>query len=107
MILQLTGEVWAMMGFTVVAFWGVAVWALVRTLRQEDTKVELLDSQDRIDSYSPRALADLREFVEENPDDPYAIDARQRYNDCVETLKGTEKRFYDWNDEEIDDLETI
>ncbi len=107
MILQLTGGVWAMMGFTVVAFWGVAVWALVRTLKQEDRKVELLDSQDRIDSYSPKALADLREFIEENPDDPYTEDARQRYNDCVETLRGTDNRFYDWSDEEVARLERL
>jgi outer membrane protein assembly factor BamD (BamD/ComL family) len=105
--LQLTGEVWLMMGFTVVAFWGIAVWALVCTLGQEDRKVELLESQDRIDSYSPRALADLREFAEGNPNDPYAEDARRRYNKCVETLKRTEGRFYDWSDEEVADLERL
>lgn len=107
MILQLTAGVWAMMGFTIVAFWGVAIWALVRTLRQEDRKVELLESRDRIDSYSPKALADLREFVENNPDDPYAPDARRRYNDCVETLRETDERFYDWNDREVEKLKRI
>ncbi|MFC6904902.1 hypothetical protein [Halalkalicoccus tibetensis] len=105
--LQLTGEVWATIAVVVVAFWGVAIWALIRTLRQEDRKVELLEGQDRIDSYSPRALADLREFVENNPEDPYVADARRRYNECVETLKGTDRQFYDWSEEEIDRLERL
>lgn len=105
--LQLTSEVWAMLIVVLLAFWGVAGWALVRTLEQEDRKVELLESQDRIDSYSPRALADLREFIENNPNDSYTEDARRRYNDCVETLEGTDRQFYDWTDEEIADLERV
>jgi hypothetical protein len=104
---QLTGEVWATMAFTVVAFWGVAGWALVRTLRQEDRKTEMLEHQERIDTYSPRALSDLREWLEENPDDPYAEDARRRYNECVETLRETDRHFYDWSDEEIASLEKM
>ncbi|WP_336345552.1 outer membrane protein assembly factor BamD [Halalkalicoccus ordinarius] len=105
--IQLTGEVWATMIFTILAFWGIAIWALVRTLRQEDRKVELLEHQDRIDTYSPRALSDLREWIEENPDDSYAPDARRRYNECVETLEEMDRRFYDWSDEEIAALERL
>lgn len=105
--IQLTGEVWATMIFTILAFWGIAIWALVRTLSQEDRKVELLEHQDRIDTYSPRALSDLREWIEENPDDPYAPDARRRYNECVETLEEMDRRFYDWSDEEIAALERL
>lgn len=105
--IQLTGEVWATMLFTILAFWGLAIWALVRTLGQEDRKVEILENQDRIDTYSPRALADLREWIEENPDDSYASDARRRYNECVETLRETDRHFYDWSDEEIESLERI
>lgn len=105
--LQLTGGVIATLVFVLVAFWGVAGWALVRTLGQEDRKVELLETQDRIDTYSPTALADLRAFVENNPEDPYVADARRRYNDCVETLETTDRHFYDWSDEEIERLERL
>lgn len=105
--IQLSAEIWATLAFVIVAFWGIAGWALVRTLGQEDRKVELLEHQDRIDSYSPRALADLREFVEENPEDPYTADARDRYNRCVDTLEGTDRHFYDWSDEEIERLERL
>lgn len=107
MPIQLTGEVWAIMLFTILAFWGLAIWALVRTLGQEDRKVEMLEHQDRIDTYSPKALTDLREFIENNPEDPYVEDARRRYNECVETLETMDRYFYDWSDEEIDRLERL
>lgn len=105
--LQLTGGVIATLAFVIVSFWGIAGWALVRTLRQEDRKVELLETQDRIDTYSPKALADLRAFVENNPEDPYVADARRRYNECVETLERTDQHFYDWSTEEIARLERL
>lgn len=106
-LLQVTAAVWATLAFVLVSFWGIAGWALVRTLRQEDRKIELLERQDRIDSYSPKALADLRTFVENNPEDPYTADARRRYNECVETLRETDRQFYDWSEEEIDRLERL
>ena len=103
----LTGEVLAMLAFTLLAFWGVAGWALVRTLRQERRKVEILRHQDRMDTYSPGALAELREWIRENPDDPLVDEARERYNECVEVVRQTDRHFYDWSDEEIQRLEEI
>ncbi len=105
--MPLTPEVLGMLAFTLLAFWGVAGVALVRTLRQEGEKVELLETQDGIDTYSPRALAELREWIEENPDDPVVDRAREQYNDCVETLKRTDGRFYDWDDEAVESLERL
>lgn len=105
--MALTAEVWAMMIFAIIAFWGVAGWALVRTLRQEERKAELLDHQDRLDTYSPRALSDLREWIENNPNDPYVEEARARYNECVEALRTTDRRFYDWDRGDIESLEKI
>ncbi|MEY7852221.1 hypothetical protein AB7C87_23810 [Natrarchaeobius sp. A-rgal3] len=103
----LTPGVIGMLVFTLVAFWGIAIWALVRTLRQEGRKVEILEHQDRMDTYSPRSLAELREWLEENPDDPLADDARTQYNECVEVLRQTDRHYYDWSDEQIDRLETV
>ncbi|ELY65062.1 hypothetical protein [Natronococcus jeotgali] len=103
----LTADILGMLAFTLVAFWGVASWALVRTMRQESRKIELLEGQDRIDTYSPTALAELREWIQNNPDDPLVDDARRRHNECVETLEGTDRRFYDWSDEEVERLERI
>ncbi len=96
-----------MLAFTLFAFWGIASWALVVTLRQEGQKVELLEHQDRIDTYSPKALEELRDWIENNPNDPLAERARQQYNSCVETLKETDRQFYDWSDEEIAKLDQL
>ncbi|NKE37842.1 hypothetical protein GWG54_18965 [Natronococcus sp. JC468] len=103
----LTADILGMLACTLAAFWGVASWALVRTMRQESRKVELLEGQDRIDTYSPTALAELREWIQNNHDDPLVDDARRRHNECVETLEGTDRRFYDWSDEEVERLERI
>ncbi len=105
--MTLTPSVLGMLGFTLLAFWGVAGWALVRTLGQEDRKVELLESQERIDTYSPKALAELGEWIRNNPEDPVAERARTQYNNCVETVKETDRHFYDWSEEEIESLERL
>ena len=105
--MPLETEVLGMFAFTAVAFFGVAGWALVRTLRQEGRKVELLEHQDVMDTYSPTALAELREWIERNPDDPYVDDAREQYNECVDALKTTDRRFYDWSDDDVDSLERL
>lgn len=105
--MTLTPSVLGMLGFTLLAFWGVAGWALVRTLRQEGTKVELIESQQRIDTYSPKALGELGEWIRNNPEDPAIERARTQYNDCVDTLKETDRHFYDWSDEEIESLERL
>jgi hypothetical protein len=103
----LTAEVLGMLAFTLLVFWGISLWALVRTLRQEDRKVEILEHQDRMDTYSPKALAELREWIEANPNDRLADDARCQHNECVEVLRETDRHFYDWSPEEIDRLERV
>ncbi|WP_255192666.1 hypothetical protein [Natronobeatus ordinarius] len=103
----ITLETWFGMGVAIVLFWGIATWALVRTLRQEERKVSLLERQRAMDTYSPEALEELREFVETNPEDPYADDARAQYNQCVDRLKAVEETFYDWSDEQIRSLERL
>ncbi|RQG94028.1 hypothetical protein [Natrarchaeobius chitinivorans] len=105
--MALTPAVLGMLAFTLLAFWGVALWALARTLRQEGRKVDILKQQNRMDTYSPKALAELREWIEQNPDDPLVDTARERYNECVEVLRQTDTHYYDWSDEEIARLERV
>ncbi|ADD05173.1 uncharacterized protein Nmag_1597 [Natrialba magadii ATCC 43099] len=105
--MPLTAEVIGMLAFTLLAFWGISLWALTRTLRQESRKVEILEQQDRMDTYSPEALADLRDWVENNPNDPLADRAREQYNECVTVLRQTDRHFYDWSDAEIERLERL
>jgi len=108
-MLGLSLDVWATMLFCVLAFFGVAIWALVYTLRQEEKKLALFETAGDLDTYSPRALRDLRRWIEAHPN-PHAPDveeARSLYNDCVETLKTTDRHFYRWSEAEIERLDTL
>ncbi len=98
----MTLETWIGIGVAIVAFWGIASWAMIRTLRQEEQKTAILDEQRRMDTYSPKALSELREWIQANPDDPYVGDAKRKYNECVENLRETDQRFYDWSDAEVE-----
>lgn len=105
--MALSTVAWVTMILAIILLPGVAGAILVKSLRSEERKLELLREQENIDSYSPRALADLREWIETHPDDQYADEARQRYNECVRTLREIDEPYYDWSDEQIADLETI
>ncbi|PSP97418.1 hypothetical protein BRC94_10345 [Halobacteriales archaeon QS_5_70_17] len=105
--MPLSALTWLSVVGALVVLPGVAAAALVRTLRSEERKLELLRRQDAIDSYSPRAMADLRAWLRDNPGDPYAPIARERYNECVRTLRTIEEPYYDWSDEEIERLEEL
>ncbi len=96
---------WTVMFATTALLWGVTSVALYRSLHDEDRKLELLERQDRIDSYSPRALAELRTWIESHPNDPLVDEGKRRYNDCVDALRDIDETFYDWSDEEIESLE--
>lgn len=92
---------------SIILLWIPATWALYRTLREEGRKIELLDRQGEIDTYSPKALMELREWIQANPGDKYAPEARERYNDCVEILREIDEPFYDWDESEIESLEKL
>ena len=108
-MLGLSLDVWATMLFCIVAFFGVSIWVLIYTLRQEDTKLALFETEGDLDSYSPKALHDLRRWIESHPDPthPDVESARALYNDCVETLKSTHRHFYSWSDADIEGFDTI
>jgi hypothetical protein len=96
-----------MMLFSIAVFFGVSVYALVYTLWQEEQKMQILQSEDEIDTHSPRALDDLRSWIEAHPDDADAEAARAAYRGCVETLRSSSRHFYDWSAAEIDRLEPL
>ncbi|GAA0665614.1 hypothetical protein ACFQDG_04135 [Natronoarchaeum mannanilyticum] len=105
MALSLT--TWVVMLLMMAVLWGGGTAAIWRSMHDEDRKLDLIRDQGKIDTYSPRAMADLREWVQANPADPYADEARERYNECVETLREIDEPFYDWSDDEIEELERL
>ena len=105
--MALSTAAWIVMIGSIAVLWVPAVWALVRTLRDEDRKLELLTEQGTIDTYSPQALDELHEWIQAHPDDEYEPEARRRYNECVETLRDIEEPFYEWSDAAVEDLQTL
>lgn len=102
----LPADVWAMMIFSILVFFGVALWALIHTLRQEEQKMELIRTEGNLDSYGPQALRELRRWIDTHPDDPDVDMAREAYDECVETLRTTDRHFYDWSDADVQGLVT-
>jgi hypothetical protein len=100
-------DVWAMMIFSVLVFFGVSICALVFTLRQEEQKMEILRAEDELDTHSPRALADLRAWIDTHADDADVDTARATYRNCVEALRSTNRHFYDWSADDINRLESL
>jgi hypothetical protein len=105
--MALTTVAWISMLLAIILLPGVAIVVLVKSMRSEERKLELLQEQGRIDSYSPRALAELREWIQANPNDSYASVARERHNECVRTLKDIDEPYYEWSAEEIEQLEEL
>lgn len=105
--MALTTLTWLVMLASIAMLWGTSGVALYKSLHDEDQKLELLQQQETIDTYSPHSLAELQTWIESNPDDPLAEEGRHRYNDCVETLQDIDETFYDWSDEEIESLEKL
>ncbi|ELZ02316.1 hypothetical protein [Natrialba aegyptia] len=105
--MALSTVAWVTMLLAILALPGVASVVLVRSLRTEGRKLTLLREQGNLDSYSPQALKELREWIRTNPNNPYVADARQRYNECVRTLREIDDPYYDWSDDQIEELEVI
>lgn len=100
-------DVWIMMSFSILVFFGVSLWAVVQSLVQEERKMQILRSENALDPYSPRALQDLHAWIEGHADDPDVDVARARYRDCREALQSTDRHFYDWSRADIDRIEPL
>jgi hypothetical protein len=103
----LPADVWAMMIFSALVFFGVSLWALIYTLRQEERKMELLQSEPTIDTHSPAALRDLRAWIDAHPDDPDADAARETYRECVDALRTADRHVYAWTAADLEALDDL
>lgn len=106
-MMSLPLDVWAMMLFSALAFFGTSISLLMYTLHQEERKMELLQEQDALDTHSPAALDDLRAWIDAHPADPDVKTAQNAYRNCVQALRSTDRHFYDWSDAEIEALPSV
>lgn len=100
-------DVWAMMLFSILAFFGTSISMLIYTLRQEERKMELLQKEGAIDTHSPAALADLRAWIEAHPADADVETARTTYRNCVDALRTTDRHFYNWSEADLETLDDV
>ncbi|MFP4228952.1 MAG: hypothetical protein ACLFTE_09010 [Salinivenus sp.] len=102
-MLGLPLDVWAMMLFSVIVFFGISTWAMVYSIAQEERKLRILREEGALDTHSPRALQDLKAWLDSRSpsDEADAQDARRTYEQCVDALQSTDRHFYDWSDADI------
>jgi len=98
-------DVWIMMGFSATVFFGVSLWMLVYTLRQEERKLRILRDEGTLDPYAPAALRDLHAWIDAHPDDPDGEMARTRYDACVEALRTSDTHVHDWSAADLEEFD--
>jgi hypothetical protein len=98
-------DVWIMMGFSAAVFFGISLWMLVYTLRQEERKLRILRDEDALDTYAPAALRELRAWIDTHPDDPDGETARTRYDECVEALRTSDTHVHDWSTADLEEFD--
>lgn len=105
-MLALPFDVWAMMLFSIVVFFGISTWALVYSILQEERKMKILTEEGALDTYSPRALQDLKTWLDAHPDPdaPDVQEGRHAYDQCVEALQSTSRHVYDWSEADLQRL---
>lgn len=81
---------------SIAALWGVATLTLVHSMRQEERKLALIESQGGFEPFSPRAAADIEGWLARHPDAPEADDMRELLQQQRDALQRHPRTFYDW-----------
>ena len=81
---------------SIVALWGVATLTLVYSMRQEERKLSLISSQGDFEPFSPRAVADIEEWLANHPSDAGAHEMHELLNQQNRSLKRNAQTFYTW-----------
>ncbi|WP_227369464.1 hypothetical protein [Halomonas sp. M20] len=83
----------------IIALWGVASTALVYSMRQEERKLTLLETQKSFEPLSPRAMRDLEGWLAHHPEGEQAEEMRELLDTQQRALQDNPRHFYDWRDE--------
>lgn len=82
---------------SIIALWGVASWALVYSMRQEERKLQLINSQGGFEPFSPRAAHDLDAWIEKNGTDENIQEMKDIREEQREAMSKYNRYFYSWN----------
>jgi L-asparagine transporter-like permease len=91
----------------IVALWGVAIVALVYSMRQEEHKLQLIKEQGGFEPYSPRALRDLDRWIEQNNTSEHAQEMHNVHEEQRAALQKCTSYFYTWNQSDVERLKEI
>ena len=94
----MTALSWIMLVAVLIVVWGVTAWSLLRTLKLEGRKADMIRRAGDIEHYSPEALQDLEMWLAQHPHAPEAEMARRRLEETHLRLERTKPadRFYRW-----------
>ncbi|WP_148252140.1 hypothetical protein [Aidingimonas lacisalsi] len=82
---------------SIIALWGVATVALSYSLRQEERKLALIQSQGDFEPLSPRAQRDLETWLARHPEEEPAREVRELLELQQQAMQHNPQRFYDWS----------
>lgn len=86
------------MVLSMLALWGVAISALVYSMRKEDVKLQLVQKQNGFESFSPKAQRDLELWLKEKGTSSGAPEIRELLSLQKEALLKYPEHFYDWSE---------
>ncbi|ALM51927.1 hypothetical protein [Halomonas huangheensis] len=83
---------------SIIALWGVAILALVYSMRQEDRKLVLLQEQGDFEPFSPAAQRDIEDWIRRHPEGQDADEMRELLDAQQRSLQRNSRQFYLWPD---------
>ncbi len=81
---------------SMVVLWGVAVLALLYSMREEDRKLTLLQQQGGFEPFSPAAQRDIEGWLSNHPDGESAREMRELLELQRQALRDNPRHFHDW-----------
>ena len=94
----MTALSWIMLVTVLLVVWGGTAWSLLRTLKLEGHKADIIRRVGDIEHYSPQALQDLETWLAQHPHAPEAELARRRLEETRLRLEriAPDDCFYRW-----------
>ncbi|ODC04564.1 hypothetical protein BFW38_14525 [Terasakiispira papahanaumokuakeensis] len=79
---------------SMVVLWGVANSALIVSMRRQERKLALIQSQGGFEPFSPRAFQDLQQWCDQHSDHANIAEVEALLQQQEEAMKAYPQRFY-------------